>query len=127
MQPRTSYNRKSSGEKLSSLLCTAGFVLSNATLKVEGGILKMQPREDIWERSLLRGRGRCGGCDHYWRICVGKLGGHRRKILTGKSKTTRGQGGCWKVNQILCNYMGDAWLWLEVGVSCGLGMCCDGP
>lgn len=94
MQPRTSYNRKSSGEKLSSLLCTAGFVLSNATLKVEGGILKMQPREDIWERSLLRGRGRCGGCDHYWRICVGKLGGHRRKILTGKSKTTRGQGGC---------------------------------
>lgn len=22
--------------------------------------------------------------------------------------------------------MGDAWLWLEVGVSCGLGMCCDG-
>lgn len=107
MQPLTSYSRESP---------VHSFTLSDAPVRVEGSILKMQPREGIWERLLLRGMGRCGNCGCHWRVWARKAGGHRRRISTGKSKTTRGQGSRWEsesdfvpLQQGTLDVAGDGW------------------
>lgn len=52
---------------------------------MEGGILKIQAREDIWERLLLKGMGKVW---EVWSLSVTvcqKRGGH--KILTGRENS----------------------------------------
>lgn len=71
---------------------------------------------------------RWGRCGRGWWTCVRKwedTGGFWQAEETARPQ--EGGAAAGNVNQMCVAVRRDAWLWLEMGMTCWLGTCCEGP